>query len=407
MSNYSGNQPGAGPVGELFHFSRTVVSKLDDLRFFLRRSVVPPVTGMLSVHNRFRAGLWSSRYAHAIGRNVARFIFAMLATCTSPPSSFDSMAAPHRTEAMRDNVPIQDHTKQGLASVMTAVPPVPNETAWKPFGLDATPVAFGDVQAKWRKVEVDIRADIEILAQCREHMESCPPAAQHFLEIIKEGRARDGRARIGVINRAINLAIRPTSDFAQWGVPDRWSSPLETFSTGRGDCEDYAIAKYVALVEAGVSEEDVKLIIVQDLATNQGHAVVAVRLNGDWIVLDNRWFALVRDVDMSRVIPLFMLDYAGLKQIVPNKEDRNLGILADNLEIAPAEISKLSQRANPELATKELSKRPSKDWSAFLDNLTSFVDSGNLLVKRRLTTADMRDYATRAYRSRTADNSGN
>ena len=55
---------------------------------------------------------------------------------------------------------------------------------------------------------VPFRADIEILAQCREHMESCPPAAQHFLEIIEKGRARDGRARIGVINRAINLAIR-------------------------------------------------------------------------------------------------------------------------------------------------------------------------------------------------------
>jgi predicted transglutaminase-like cysteine proteinase len=308
---------------------------------------------------------------------------------------------------VRVNVPVQDHIKQSPASVTPATPTGPIENSFQPFGLDAMPVALGEVQAKWRNVEVDIRADIEILAHCREHMESCPPAAQRFLEIIEEGRAHDGRARIGVINRAVNLAIRPTSDFAQWGVPDRWSSPLETFSTGRGDCEDYAIAKYVALVEAGVAEEDVKLIIVQDLATNQGHAVVAVRLNGDWIVLDNRWFALVRDVEMSRVIPLFMLDYAGLKQVVPNKEDRNLGILADNLEIAPAEISKRSQRANPELAAEELSKHPPRDWSTFLDNLTSSVDSGNLLIERHLTTADMRDYATRTYHSHTADNSGN
>ena len=39
---------------------------------------------------------------------------------------------------------------------------------------------------------------------------------------------------------------------AQWGVPDRWSPPLETLATGRGDCEDYAIAKYVALTAAGI-----------------------------------------------------------------------------------------------------------------------------------------------------------
>ena len=43
------------------------------------------------------------------------------------------------------------------------------------------------------------------------------------------------------------------SDLAQWGVIDRWSAPLETFTTGRGDCEDYAIAKYVALTAAGVA----------------------------------------------------------------------------------------------------------------------------------------------------------
>ena len=359
------------------------------------------------MHNRFRARLGSSRYAQAIGCTAARCIFAVLATCLSSLTGFESLTAPDRTVAVRVNVPVQDRIKQSPASVTPATPTGPIENAFQPFGLDAMPVALAEVQAKWRNVEVDIRADIEILAHCREHMESCPPAAQRFLEIIEEGRAHDGRARIGVINRAVNLAIRPTSDFAQWGVPDRWSSPLETFSTGRGDCEDYAIAKYVALVEAGVSEEDVKLIIVQDLATNQGHAVVAVRLNGDWIVLDNRWFALVRDVEMSRVIPLFMLDYAGLKQIVPNKEDRNLGILADNVEIAPAEISMLSQRGDPELARKKLSKRQSGDLSGFLEDLTSSVDSGNLLIERHLTTADMRDYATRTYHSHTADNSGN
>ena len=83
--------------------------------------------------------------------------------------------------------------------------------------------------------------------------ERCPGVARNFLAIVAAGRAQTGRGRIGVINRAINLAIRPMSDMAQWGVPDRWSAPLDTFTTGRGDCEDYAIAKYVALTEAGVA----------------------------------------------------------------------------------------------------------------------------------------------------------
>ena len=60
------------------------------------------------------------------------------------------------------------------------------------------------------------------------------------------GRSLSGLARIGVINRAINFAIKATSDLAQWGVADHWSAPLETFMTSRGDREDYAIAKYLA-----------------------------------------------------------------------------------------------------------------------------------------------------------------
>ena len=66
-------------------------------------------------------------------------------------------------------------------------------------------------------------------------------------------RARDGRARLGEINRAINLAIRPMSDLAQYGEIDVWSSPLVTFAHGAGDCEDYAIAKFVALRLAGIA----------------------------------------------------------------------------------------------------------------------------------------------------------
>jgi predicted transglutaminase-like cysteine proteinase len=94
-----------------------------------------------------------------------------------------------------------------------------------------------------------------------------------------DARAHDGPTRVGVINRAINMAIRPMNDMAQWGVPDRWSAPLATLASGRGDCEDYAIAKYVALREAGVAEDSVRLVIVRDLANGEDHAVVAARLN--------------------------------------------------------------------------------------------------------------------------------
>ncbi len=178
------------------------------------------------------------------------------------------------------------------------------------------PVFDGEILAKWAGLTADIRNESDVLTRCREDAQSCPVAALKFLAVIADGRAHDGRARFGVINRAINLAIEPMSDMAQWGVPDRWSAPLATLATGRGDCEDYAIAKYVALKEAGVSEDDLRLVIVHDLSNGQDHAVVAARLATKWIVLDNRRLVLLEDSDMPRVLPLFALGRDGVKAFV-------------------------------------------------------------------------------------------
>jgi len=199
-----------------------------------------------------------------------------------------------------------------------AVPPLYQAAAPEPFGLDTVPITRGEVVRKWSDVVADIRAESDILARCRGDAESCPPAAQKFLAVIADGRAHEGRARYGVINRAINLAIQPMSDLTQWGVPDRWSAPLATLTTGRGDCEDYAIAKYVALREAGVAEDDVRLLIVRDVTIGEDHAIVAARIEEKWIVLDNRRFVLLEDIEMPYLLPLFVLNEKnGVKQFAP------------------------------------------------------------------------------------------
>jgi predicted transglutaminase-like cysteine proteinase len=146
------------------------------------------------------------------------------------------------------------------------------------FGLETEPVA-GEVAAKWRAVEADIDREQQVLARCRAQ-EACPVVAQNLLDIVAEGADRTGRARVGLINRAVDLAITPTSDEAQWGVADHWSSPFETLQTHRGDCEDYAIVKYVALLQAGLPHHDVKIVILRNLLPREDHAAVAARVDG-------------------------------------------------------------------------------------------------------------------------------
>jgi predicted transglutaminase-like cysteine proteinase len=147
--------------------------------------------------------------------------------------------------------------------------------------------------AKWQSVQRRIADDGARVVACRAEPWMCSDNEARFESIVDLGRAREGRARIGEINRAVNLAIRPVSDERQFGVVDRWSSPLETVSSGQGDCEDYAILKLLALEQAGISRNELRLVIVRDRASRGAHAVAAVRLDGRWVLLDNRILTLV------------------------------------------------------------------------------------------------------------------
>jgi predicted transglutaminase-like cysteine proteinase len=189
------------------------------------------------------------------------------------------------------------------------------ERSVEPFGLLASRVFAGPLREKWRNVERKLDDERVQLALCDGDRERCAsPAALRFLAIVDSARGREGRARLGEVNRAVNLAIRPMSDQAQYGEPDVWTSPLVTFSHGAGDCEDYAIAKFVALHQAGISAEDLRIVIIRDTIRGEDHAVAAARLDGHWLALDNRRMAMVEDDNLKNYRPLFVIDRYGLMQ---------------------------------------------------------------------------------------------
>jgi predicted transglutaminase-like cysteine proteinase len=179
----------------------------------------------------------------------------------------------------------------------------------EPFGLVVSKVSAGALREKWLGVERKLDDERVQLALCDGDRERCvSPAALQLLAIVDNARVRDGRARLGEINRAINLAIRPMSDMAQYGQIDVWSSPLVTFTTGAGDCEDYAIAKFVALRLAGMSPDDLRIVVLRDTVNGEGHAVAMARLDQHWLTLDNRRMAMVEDTDVRNIRPLFVID---------------------------------------------------------------------------------------------------
>jgi predicted transglutaminase-like cysteine proteinase len=191
----------------------------------------------------------------------------------------------------------------------------PDGLSAEPFGLLTSPLSEGELREKWLGVERALDDEMLVLALCREDRAGCRslPALQ-FLAIVDNATAREGRARLGEINRAVNLAIKPVSDLVQYGSIDVWSSPLATFATGAGDCEDYAIAKFVALRLSGIAAQDLRLVILHDSVSQEDHAVVAARLQGRWLMLDNRHMVMVEDTHMRNYRPTFVIDHDGVRQ---------------------------------------------------------------------------------------------
>ena len=187
----------------------------------------------------------------------------------------------------------------------------------EPFGVLKTVVASDErLSANWSRVRREIASDADLLASCRADATHCPSAgARRFLAIVAAAGTRNGRARLGEVNRAINLAIRPMSDLAQYGVIDRWAAPLDALARGAGDCEDYAIAKYAALRVAGIGEEDLRLVVVRDVKLREDHALLAVRLDGRWLVLDNRRLLMLEDSQLPNYVPLFTLGIDGIRRV--------------------------------------------------------------------------------------------
>ena len=65
------------------------------------------------------------------------------------------------------------------------------------------------------------------------------------------------------VNTFFNQKVRFDDDSKIWGVADYWATPLEVMGRGEGDCEDFAIAKYVTLRLMGVPSSKMRLTYVK------------------------------------------------------------------------------------------------------------------------------------------------
>ncbi|MGX7952846.1 transglutaminase-like cysteine peptidase [Tsuneonella sp. HG249] len=92
---------------------------------------------------------------------------------------------------------------------------------------------------------------------------------------------------LATVNRWVNHRIRYAEDRDQYGVSDFWAGARKTLKAGKGDCEDIALVKMQMLAAAGFSRDDMILTIARDLVRNADHAVLIVKTDAGYRLLDN------------------------------------------------------------------------------------------------------------------------
>ena len=88
---------------------------------------------------------------------------------------------------------------------------------------------------------------------------------------------------------------------------DYWAKPAQFFNKS-GDCEDYAITKYISLVHLGFDKKDMRIVIVQDLNLKVPHAVLVVYLDGKALILDNQIKQVVSASRITHYKPIYSIN---------------------------------------------------------------------------------------------------
>jgi len=178
---------------------------------------------------------------------------------------------------------------------------------------------------------------------------SGPRPAVLFAEwqhIVSDGKSKNDSDKLRRVNDFFNRQIAFDDDMSVWGKSDYWATPIEIIGQGRGDCEDFSIAKYYSLIQLGVPVAKLRLVYVkaQQNGPNgpiqQAHMVLAYYATpgADPLVLDNlnpEIRPASRRPDLS---PIFSFNSAGLWQGTGNQSSKsNLSRWQDLLARARAE----------------------------------------------------------------------
>jgi predicted transglutaminase-like cysteine proteinase len=83
-----------------------------------------------------------------------------------------------------------------------------------------------------------------------------------LLALMEELKGQPEGEIVTSVNRFFNQ-VQYRTDIKTWGRKDYWASRMEFLGKGQGDCEDYAVAKFLTMMQLGVPAKKLFLTYVK------------------------------------------------------------------------------------------------------------------------------------------------
>ena len=152
-------------------------------------------------------------------------------------------------------------------------------------------------------------------------------------QVVASAKSLSEDAKLKRINDFFNQNVAFDDDMNIWQQSDYWATPLETIGKGRGDCEDFAIAKYYSLRLAGIPVSKMRLIYVKAKlkvptgVIQQAHMVLAYYASpaAEPQVLDNLDTTIRPASKRPDLQPVFSFNSQGIFAGVSGKEAASAG----------------------------------------------------------------------------------
>ncbi|WP_246175533.1 MULTISPECIES: transglutaminase-like cysteine peptidase [Pseudoalteromonas] len=144
--------------------------------------------------------------------------------------------------------------------------------------------------------------------------------ARNWQTMLVQSQNQTEQQKILIVNDFFARNLRYRTDIELWQQNDYWATPLETLGKGLGDCEDYAIAKYISLRVLGIEDDKLRLIYVKaqiggpNSKQTQAHMVLGyfVTPNAQPLILDSLITKVLPAAKRTDLSPVFSFNSQGL-----------------------------------------------------------------------------------------------